>query len=205
VLNVVLHATYGLSCLHFSPSIETLIAAIDALAKYGVDLKKHIAPSTPFFQHILDKSATAPIEFYATAGHHKLWDLAVAVSPYMLSFPLADLEDVHVERMGSSYLKKLFFLHLGRIDALKRLLLPPPQGHADTFNCDFIEQKKLTRAWALASAYLAWDARPDLSTNAIDVALRPLGDHLSCQICKASLYERIKVLLVQWALVRRTI
>ncbi|EKM59805.1 uncharacterized protein PHACADRAFT_250538 [Phanerochaete carnosa HHB-10118-sp] len=205
VLNVVLHTIYGLSCLHYSPSNETLVAAVDALAKYGVDIKKHISPSTPLFQHILGKSPTAPAEFYAMAGHHNLWDLGVAVSPYMLSFPLADLEDVYVERMGSSYLKRLFFLHLGRVDALKRLLLPPPQGHPATLDCDFVEQKKLTRAWALASAYLAWDARADLSTTAIEVALRPLADHLSCHICRASLHERIKVLLVQWALVKRTI
>ncbi|GJE85005.1 hypothetical protein PsYK624_010820 [Phanerochaete sordida] len=205
VLNVVLHTLYGMSSLHYSPSNETLLAAVDALARYGADLKKQLAPNTPLFQQILGKSPTAAVEYYAIAGHYDLWELAVAVSPYMLSFPLVDLEDRHVGRMGPFYLKRLFFLHLGRVDALKRLLLPPPQGHPATLDCDFVEQKKLTRAWALASAYLAWDARPDLSTTAMEVALRPLGDHLTCTVCRTSLYERIKVLLVQWALVKRTI
>lgn len=205
VINVVLHTLYNMSCLNYSPPNETLVEAVDALARYGADLKKLLAPGTPLFQHILGRAPTAAVDFYATAGHYDLWQLAVAVSPYMLSYPLAELDDRHVERMGSLYLKKLFFLHLGRVDALKRLLLPPPQGHPATVECDFVDQKKLTRAWALASAYLAWDARPDLSTTAMEVALRPLGDHLTCHICKASLYERIKVLLVQWALVKRTI
>ena len=62
--------------------------------------------------------------------------------------------------MGPVYLKRLFFLHFGRIDALKRVLLPPPHPHPPTQHCDFTEQKHLTRAWALASAYFAWDARP---------------------------------------------
>lgn len=163
VLNLILHTVYGMSCQHYSPSNTTLVITVNALAKYGVDLKKHLAPTTPLFQHILAKSPIAPVEFFATAGHYNLWDLAVAISPYMLSFHLASLEDEHVERMGAFYLKRLFFLHLGRIDALKRLLLPPPTGHPATLDCDFVEQKKLTRAWALASAYLAWDARAGTS------------------------------------------
>lgn len=64
------------------------------------------------------------------------------------------------ERIGAVYLKRLFFLHFGRAEALKRILLPPPHPHAPTPSCDFSDQKKLTRAWALASAYLAWDTRP---------------------------------------------
>ena len=160
VINVMLHTLYGMSCLHYSPSNATLLSGIDALAKYGMNVKKFVSPGMPLFEHLLSQSPTSPVEFYATAGHYNLWDLAVAISPHMLNFPLSNLDDPIVERMGSFYLKKLFFLHLGRVDALKRLLLPPPQGHPATLECDYMEQKKLTRAWALASAYLAWDARP---------------------------------------------
>ena len=223
-LNVVLHTIYGLSCLHYSPSSATLNASVDALAKYGIDLKKHIHPGTHLFEHLLSQSPAAPLEFYATAGHHNLWELAAAISPHLLNLPLSSIEDGLDSRMGAFFLKKLFFLHLGRIDALKRLLLPPPQGHPPTLECDLFEQKKLTRAWALASAYLAWDARPgtstpvcccvyartltrrlagiDLSTTAIELALRPLGDHLSCETCRTTLYERVKQLMVQWSLVK---
>ncbi|CAK5282107.1 unnamed protein product, partial [Mycena citricolor] len=32
--------------------------------------------------------------------------------------------------------------------------------HPPTAACDFANQKSLNRAWALATAYLAWDIRP---------------------------------------------
>lgn len=179
-INVVLHAMYGMSCQHYSPSNTTLFAGVDALAKYGANLQKLVAPGTPLFQHLLGQSPISPVEFYATAGRHKLWDLAVAISPHMLSFPLSDLDDAMVERMGSVYLKRLFFLHLGRVDALKRLLLPPPESHPATQDCDFMEQKKLTRAWALASAYLAWDARPGMSPVLPVKASISLSDPCRC-------------------------
>lgn len=160
VLNVVLHALYGLSCAHYSPSPATLFAALDALASYGADVSAAAAPGTPLFALLLAQSPVAPLEVYAHAAHHGLHALAVAVSPHLLGLSLAALDDALAERMGPAYLKRLFFLHLGRVDALKRLLLPPPEGHAPTPHCDYLEQKKLTRAWALASAYLAWDCRP---------------------------------------------
>ncbi|KAJ3546166.1 hypothetical protein NMY22_g2162 [Coprinellus aureogranulatus] len=123
-------------------------------------------------------------------------------SSHLLGFPLFSLTDEMAERIGPVYLKRLFFLHFGRSDALKRVLLPPPQPHPPTHNCDFNEQKKLTRAWALASAYLAWEARPDLSTSTMESALRPLADHLTCEQCQAALRERIKNLVVQWSVVK---
>jgi hypothetical protein len=147
--------------------------------------------------------------------------MAVAVSSHLLSFPLATITDDVAERIGPVYLKRLFFLHFGRVDALKRLLLSPPHPHAPTAWCDFAEQKKITRAWALASAYLAWDARPgehrslrtpdicfihcfwaDLSTSAMESALSPLGEHLSCELCKRALKDRIINLLTQWSVVK---
>ncbi|CAL1701053.1 unnamed protein product [Somion occarium] len=202
VINVVLHTIYNLPCGHYSPSVETLIFAVDALKKYGIPVAKYVAPSTPLYQQVLSVAPVAPIEMYTLAAHHDLYDLAVPISSHLLAFPLPNLTDEQAVRMGPIYLKRLFFLHLGRIDALKRLLLPPPHPHAPTPTCDFAEQKKLTRAWALASAYLAWDARPDLSASSMESALSPLGDHLSCSLCQATLRDRIKQLIIQWSVVK---
>ena len=160
VLNVVFHTIYHMSSSHYSTTILTLAAAVDALHKYGVSLPRYIGQTTPLYTQILSIAPIAPIETYALAAHYDLYDLAVRISSHLLAFSLPSLTDDHANRMGPIYLKRLFFLHLGRIDALKRLLLPPPHPHAPTPTCDFVEQKKLTRAWALASAYLAWDARP---------------------------------------------
>jgi hypothetical protein len=42
----------------------------------------------------------------------------------------------------------------------------------------------------------------DLSISAIESALAPLGDHLSCGLCQAALSERIKVLTTRWSRIK---
>jgi hypothetical protein len=185
VLNIIVHAMYDMS-----------------LSGYGVNPKSRISPSTPLYTLLLSHAPLFPLDLYALAAAHDLYDLAVATSSHLLSFPLASLSDEMAIRMGPIYLKRLFFLHFGRTDALKRVLLPPPHPHPPTPWCDFTEQKKLTRAWALASAYLAWDARPDLSTSIMESALRPLAEHLACEQCQHVLRERIQNLIVQWSIVK---
>jgi len=160
VLNVLLHIIYDMSCIHYSPPFPTLVAAVNCLSTYGISPKLVIVPSTPTYTLLLSYAPLFPLELYALAASFDLYDLAVATSSHLLSFPLASITDEMAECIGPVYLKRLFFLHFGRSDALKRILLPPPHPHAPTPWCDFNEQKKLTRAWALASAYLAWDARP---------------------------------------------
>ena len=163
VLNIILHTVYEMSCAQYSPSFEAIVTAVNRLPAYGIVPKTRIAPSAPLFSLLLSYAPLHPLELYALAATYDLYDLAVSTSSHLLSFPLASLTDEMAGRIGPVYLKRLFFLHFGRSDALKRVLLPPPHPHAPTPDCDFTEQKKLTRAWALASAYLAWDARPGKS------------------------------------------
>ncbi|KAF5364233.1 hypothetical protein D9756_000679 [Leucocoprinus leucothites] len=205
VLNVLLHIMYDMSCAHYSPPFPTFVTAVNRLPTYGVTPKLAIVPGTPIYASLLSHAPLFPLELYALSASFDLYDLAVATSSHLLSFPLASLTDEMAEHIGPVYLKRLFFLHFGRSDALKRVLLPPPHPHAPTPWCDFNEQKKLTRAWALASAYLAWDARPDLSTSTMESALRPLAEHLTCDQCQLALRDRIKNLVVQWSVVKRTI
>jgi len=205
VLNIVLHTVYDISCAHYSPSFAAIVTAVNRLSVYGIPPKKRILPSTPLFSLLLSHAPLYPLEVYALAASHDLYDLAVSASSHLLSFPLASLTDEMAQHIGPIYLKRLFFLHFGRSDALKRVLLPPPNQHQPTTFCDFSEQKKLTRAWALASAYLAWDARPDLSTNTMESALRPLSEHLTCEQCQEALNDRIKNLVKQWSMIKMTI
>jgi hypothetical protein len=156
-----------MSCVHYSPPFATLATAVERLPVYGISPKLVILPANPTYASLLSQAPIFPLELYALAASFDLYDLAVATSSHLLSFPLATLSDEMAERIGPVYLKRLFFLHFGRSDALKRVLLPPPHPHAPTAWCDFNEQKKLTRAWALASAYLAWDARPGMSFNSL--------------------------------------
>ncbi|KAJ3785116.1 hypothetical protein GGU11DRAFT_803798 [Lentinula aff. detonsa] len=205
VLNIILHIIYDKSCSHYSPSLETLSAAVNRLPSYGIDSKSRITPSTPIHTLLLSHAPLSPLEVYTLAAKHDLYDLAVPTSSHLLSFQLSTITDDIAEAIGPKYLRRMFFLHIGRSEALKRILLQPPHPHAPTPWCDFTNQKTLTRAWALASAYLAWDARPDISTGFLEAALAPLAEHLSCDLCKQGLNDRIKNLIVQWSVVKRTI
>lgn len=219
VLNVVLHCIYNLPCVHYDPSFETLMAAVNALKLYGINAHNLIVPSSPLYTTLLSQAPLRPLDTYILASTYDLYDLAVATSSHLLSFPLASLTDEAAKRMDPIYLKRLFFLHFGRVDALKRILFTPPHPHAPTSSCGFTEQKKLTRAWAFAAAYLAWDARPgtflysystsplitpflDIPTSVLESALTPLEKHLACDLCREALSQRIKILIRQWSIVK---
>jgi len=205
VVNIVLHTIYHLPFAQYSPTTQHLVAAVDALAKYGMVLKEYIAPSTPLFQQLSLHAPLNPIEMYILAASHDLHELAVVTSSHLLSFPLSTITDDMAVRMGPVYLKRLVFLHLGRVEALKRILAPPPQPHPPTMTCNFAEQKEVLRVWALAAAYLAWDARPDLPISTIKHTLNPLIEKLPCDTCKQALQDRIRNMLAQWSMVKNTI
>lgn len=162
VLNVILHMLYGISCTQHAPSIDVLITAINQLPVYEVDPKTHITPSSPLYTLLLSHAPICPIDVYELGSHFDLYDLAKAASSHLLSYPLANITDEMAQRIGATYLKRLFELHSDRNDALKRILLVPPHPHPPTRACDFVAQKNLTRAWALVTAYMVWDARPGL-------------------------------------------
>ncbi|CAK5279345.1 unnamed protein product [Mycena citricolor] len=149
-LNVILHSIYGMSCEQYTPTFEVLVEAADAMLGYGLDPKTTIIPSTPLFSLILSQAPLFPLELYILAARYDMIDLATPTSSHLLGYPLSRLTDVDAEQMGSIYLKRLFFMHNGRIEALRRLLVSPPHPHAPTGTCDFSDQKGLNRAWALA-------------------------------------------------------
>ncbi|KAJ7776291.1 hypothetical protein B0H16DRAFT_1659742 [Mycena metata] len=183
VLNIILHTLYGLDCAHHLPSFPTLVKAVDSMQIYGITAELTIKPSTPLFALLLSHAPHVPMDLYTLAGHHNIEDLAVAVSAHLLSFSLSRLTDAAAQRMGAIYLKRLFFLHLGRVEALKRVLLSPPGAHQPTPGCSIDQQRALAREWALASARLATDLRPDISTQALELALLPLAAPLPCTLC----------------------
>ncbi|KAI0642437.1 hypothetical protein C8Q79DRAFT_917729, partial [Trametes meyenii] len=93
-----------------------------------------------------------------------------------------------------------FVLHIEHIQALKNMLQSPPHPYAPTDTCNFGKQKKLGCVWALASGYLVWEAcTADLTIGAIQATLLPLEKDLACELCKKSLADHIKQLVVQWS------
>ena len=116
VLNIVLHIAYDLICDHYRPSLDTLSAAIDALATYGLPPSAHVTPATRLFTLIISQAPARPLVAYALAAAHDLRALAEAVSGYLLSYPLRRMPDALVRRMGALYFKRLVVLHASRLD-----------------------------------------------------------------------------------------
>ncbi|KAI0676028.1 hypothetical protein C8Q78DRAFT_365163 [Trametes maxima] len=205
VLNVVLHVLYSLSYDHYNPSLESLVSAVDALSIYGLAPQAYVVPYAPLYQHILSQAPTNPLLVYSLAARHDLYELATPVSAYLLSIPLGTFTDNTASQIEPRYLKRLFVLHVERVQELKRMLHSPPYPHPPTYKCDFAEHKRLSRAWALTAGYIAWEAQPDISAGTIRDALLSLAKHLSCDMCQQRLSERVREVLAQWAFVKRTI
>jgi len=205
VLNVLLHTAYSLSFFQYRPSLEDLDSTVAAMKQYGLPVHTFIAPSTPLFLAILFHAPTSPLEVYTLAASNNLHDLAVSASPHLLPYPLHSITDKQATAMGTVYLKKLFALQQGRTEVLKRLLLPPPYPHPETGDCKFADQRKVSRAWTVASAHLAWEVRADLPASKMEAALLPLADDLPCDECKAMLKTHVRELVAKWAQVKSSI
>ncbi|KAG8732686.1 hypothetical protein FRC11_011581, partial [Ceratobasidium sp. 423] len=152
VLNVVLHAIYKFAVEGYRPPPRTLRAATHALSSLGYSLSYIYSPHSELFMLFIQAGVAEPLEMYALAAQYALEALAVAVSTFTLSVSPSEITDELAVQMGPIYLRRLFFLHLGRADALKRLLYPPPVPHiaSPDPNCGPETQSAVLRIWALA-------------------------------------------------------
>lgn len=226
ILNIIIHTIYGTSCAQHSPSCDELIEAVDKMPHYGLTPNAIIHRDSPLYHLLLSHGALRPIDIYSLAAHHDIGSLAEQVSSHLLAYPLSKMDDRIATRMGAIYLRRLFALHVNRIDELKKILRQPPLMHPATRQCDFESQGSLARAWALGTTYIGWEMRPglsylfvfickvahpyvcgllgdeDLSIHMMKNVLGSLGDKLKCRDCKDMLDKRIRDVLVSWAAVK---
>ncbi|KAH9884787.1 hypothetical protein C8Q73DRAFT_349078 [Cubamyces lactineus] len=160
VLNVILNVIYGMSCLPNSPSLGSTEAALDALIKYGVPIAQLAQPSYPLYELVRSYAPHYPIEAYAVAAHHRLEELAAAISAHLLAYDLSRITDELTIKMGPIYFSRLANLHRSRMTALRNIVLQPPAVHPTTLMCNEHSQRELCRAWAFANAEIVWNARP---------------------------------------------
>lgn len=120
-LNIILHAIYNMPCSHFSCPLQDLSDAVDHFALYGMVPRSYILKNSSFYNLLLSYVPHLPLDVYTFASKHELEDLAVSASFHLLSFNLSTLTEEMAKAIGPSYLRRLFFLQIGRSDALKRV------------------------------------------------------------------------------------
>ena len=227
VLNVVLHTIYAYDVpdTFHKPSLDTIEAAIDALLKYGITPKPYAAHPRPLYRLLLSHAPLQPIDAYALAGKHGFEDAAVAISAHLLAYDLSRITDQLSLRMGPVYLRRLVGLHQDRGKALKDIVLRPPDNHPPTVVCGPTSQAALTRAWALATAELAWwnlsgklahlfclaglgrrrnsrNFRAAVSTYALRSLFEKAGRDIACEDCRAVLQVQIQKICSLWSEVK---
>ncbi|KAF5337993.1 hypothetical protein D9758_014333 [Tetrapyrgos nigripes] len=204
-LNIILHLLYNLDPTQYQTPLTSIISAIDHLPKYGYIPKSLLTSRSFLYKVLLFYTPLYPLRLYLLCGKHDLYELAVAVSSNTLSTDLSSLTDDDAERMGSVYLGRLFRLHRSRIATLKASLMPPPALHNPTKECGFENQRVLSSAWMMATAYLLWSAKPDTSTSAIRGVFNSMTKHITCRDCCKGRDDRINKIVINWSLSKCTI
>ncbi|KAI0375324.1 hypothetical protein BV20DRAFT_1032572 [Pilatotrama ljubarskyi] len=204
VLNVAMHAIYGLSCLQYFPTLEVVESALAELIVFGVSIQLLAAANKPLYQLLLSFASDRPMDVYALAGQHSLEDAAVAASARLLDYDVSQISDAVAAKMGPLYLKRLFMLQQSRVVALRSILFRPPAPHPPSPECSPESQQLLMRswAWALATAQRTWVALPGLSTDALKSLLEPVGNNIDCPLCAEALHRRIQEVQTEWSSVK---
>ena len=137
VINVVLHTLYDISCAQYTSNFDTLSKPQPRCRNTVLGWK--IAHS---ILHVNLTRTRHPFTPFTPTAKHDLYDLAAFATSYSHSIAFSSLTDEMAKEMSPVYLKRLFFLHYGRADALKRILassLSSPHPHPPTRECDRTE------------------------------------------------------------------
>ncbi|KAI5890649.1 uncharacterized protein SCHCODRAFT_02508352 [Schizophyllum commune H4-8] len=196
VLNVILHAVHDMPPARYTPTLATLVAALERLPAYGLSPARYATPPRALYSALLAQAPLAPLAVYTAAARSELHDLAVAVSPHLLSLPLHRVTDEQAIAMGPVYLRRLFMLHRNRIEALKEILAPAPYPHPETPSCSFADQRKVARACRGVFCY----RRP---SSMMESTVNSLLTEIACEDCKQMLERRLQKAVVDWTMTPR--
>lgn len=212
VLNILFFATYGGTptagqVTASDISLSNLSLALEALKTYGIPVQTAVsAGSLTFgaFASHCQNSPSSALQVYANAAAHApgLHPLAVFASQFLLSLSLSTVTEEIACTMGPVYLRRLFSLHLERVQEFKQLMLGLPQPHGPEPPCNDTEGRALREAWALATAYLTWAAAPAMPSSRIDDVMASVMDRCPCNECKERLRSRFLDLKQGWTLVK---
>ncbi|KAI0812494.1 hypothetical protein BC629DRAFT_1589255 [Irpex lacteus] len=189
VLNVVLHSLYGKSCDVYKPSFECISSSIPVFKKYGLTpLQRYISRDTPLYRTILGLAPLHPVDVFALAASEKLDELAPVV-----------------DKIGTTYIQRLYHLHGTRKDQLRALLDLRITPHDDTTRCSVENRQLLNRTYDLVAKQIFYTASPAITRVGIEVPMQGLVNSLTCPDCKSSVQRHIEEVCTRWSQFERTI
>ncbi|KAL0573119.1 hypothetical protein V5O48_008841 [Marasmius crinis-equi] len=183
-----------------SIDIQTLTRAIDHLPVYGISPSTCITPTSHLYRYLLSCAPLYPVEIYALSSQYDIVSLAMMASSHTLVVDLSQVHEDLANRMGSTYMLRLFRLHLSRVETLKKLLSVEPGLHNPTVKCDFNGQRELREMWNLAVASLSHVLKPNTTTTAIRDAIMLHTANLTCEQCIKLREARLSKIVKEWSM-----
>ncbi|KIO19829.1 hypothetical protein M407DRAFT_82330, partial [Tulasnella calospora MUT 4182] len=203
VFNIFLHVIYGLPFHRYGPTLAIMSEVLGALSKYGAP---SVQIDSDIYTFLRKNIHTNPLQAYAIAASSNLEGVCVAASEKTLGLSLSGLSEADSILMGPQYLRRLFFLHLGRINALRRVTDAPPQGHSEVSSCSAAQRRHLQHLWNAGKGTLLMRPFPqNTSVQDLVVIFGSLIGETSCLECRAQIQARIGRLVQDWSRVKRTI
>lgn len=203
VFNIILHLVYDMPCGRYGPTIEVISSTLDALPKYGLPIPD---PSNEIWTVLLRQVEVDPLRVYSVGAAHAIDTVCTQSSEHTLSTHLSNVTEANAMAMGAIYLRRLFFLHLGRMEALKRIAGSPPEIHPPTPACSEATQRAIQKAWKAALADLLLVEMPQaIPVSSIISAFGPVANSTQCLACKEKVQDRIASVVEEWGNVKRII
>lgn len=203
MFNIIMHIAYGMECDKYEPDLSTLSQGLGSLWKYGIPVPGQDAG---VWSILLRQSQTQPLWAYATAAQYGMDSICVPASRNTLAVSLSTLGEAEAQLMGAIYLRRLFFLHVGRRTALQRVIIAPPQTHPSSHNCSRDMQTSISNAWMIAVGDVI--TRPLAASTPVATLLevfRPLEQLTTCDTCKTNIRARLSELAQHWLNIKSTI
>jgi len=184
VVNLALYALYALNPSPFNPTTGLMTQALNFLIDHGILPKDCIISTNPFCESIHKLGVQCPLETFMMVAYFDLEHLAIDVSRNLLNLQLQAITEEVALTIGPSYLRRLFFLHLGRVDRLKQLMFQVPEAHGQNKDCYDSEQRLLQLEWRSLAVALATVASPAMGPLQLYKAFLPITQKQSlCPDC----------------------
>jgi hypothetical protein len=184
VANVAFHMLYHLNFPCYFPILSLIVRALALLAIYGIDLPSALVPSNPFYNAVFCLGVKYPLDTFIVAAQFNLETLSIEISKHLLTTPLYAITGEMARTMGPLYFRRLVFLHVGRTERLKELMMQTPSLHDWTKDCYETDQKRLQQEWRALALAFGPHVGPDTSTSRLYSAFFPITQKETlCQEC----------------------